>query len=118
MPARRVTVPYGLEDLRTPGCAVRAEQRVRAAQRTRPKLLDASGVRQVRPREAAEIDGSERGDIAREVARLARTRHAAGADAPPPLVPRTERVGHVDDQRVSACVGAAGERSSDVDQAQ
>ena len=60
----------GSEDLGAPGRDVRAEDRVRAVDRSLNELLDAAGTAELPEGEPAEVDRAEIGDVQREIRRV------------------------------------------------
>src|SRR2546426_11594182 len=105
----------GLKDLRTPRVAVPAEERVRPLDRPGFQLDDPPRASQCGERDTAEQRGAKRLHRERQLGCVFAALGAASGQFPPSLVPRTELVGDVEDDRDVVGIAPAGKRRADID---
>src|SRR5262249_51746115 len=84
------------EDFGAPGMPVPSKQCVRAHESAVLQLLGATGSRERRERDAAEIGGAERLRRELDIAVVLGALRRACLELPSPLVPRTELVVHLE----------------------
>src|SRR3954451_11388655 len=102
-----------LEELRAPWLALGSEELVGPRDCARRQLLEPPGAHKLIEGEAPEVDGAERRYVESQLGRSAGALGAAVRDLPGSLVPRTELVAHLDDDRAVA-QRPRGERGADV----
>src|SRR5262245_61628760 len=93
-----------------------AENAVGTLDRARLQLLNLPALRQLREPNAAEKRRAERLDLERNAGVLLRALGRSAGETPPPFVPRTERVAHVEHKLAVLRIGTARQRGTDVDE--
>src|SRR3989442_12517087 len=114
---RRASPSRLSEDLGTPRGALGPEEHVGARARAVAYLFDPQRPRQLRPGEAAEVDGAERGHIAAELRLVWGSLDALAADAPAARVPWAKPVGDLHHHGAVGRVRARRERRANIYQA-
>src|SRR6266550_2710810 len=103
----RIEAACRSKDLWTPRVAVPAENRVSALDRPGFQLDDAACAPQRAERDTAEQRGAERLHGQRQLGCVFTALGAPSGQFPPSLVPRTELVGDVEDDRTVVGIGPA-----------
>src|SRR5438552_18292457 len=96
--------------------AVPAEQRIRPCERAVRQLLDTAGAGERGERDAAEERRRQRLHRQREIRSFVGTRGRAAVELPTSLVPRTEVVFDLEDDRTPVAVAPPRQSRTDVDE--